>query len=147
MLVRMSTLIGATMSVIAFVGFVGNFFTLFVILRYRPLHDVTGMFLANLALADLLQSSFGMPLVAFTAFHNQWQFGDSLCTLSGLTNSLFCITSMLTLAAISLDRCFAIVYPLNHFSLLTAKRAGGALVYIWTHAFLVALFPVFGWSR
>lgn len=132
---------------IVVIGSVGNFLTLFVLIRYRPLHDVTGMFLANLAVADLLQSTFGMPLIASSAFHNGWRFGDTLCIISGITNSLFCITSMLTLAAISFDRCLAIVRPLNHHALLTFQRARVVLIYIWAHALLVAILPVFGWSR
>ena len=147
MLDDISTLTGVIMSGIVFIGSVGNFLTLFVIIRYRPLHDVTGMFLANLAVADLLQSTLGMPLIASSAFENEWVFGDTLCIISGVTNSLFCITSMLTLAAVSLDRCLAIVYPLNHHTLLTIHRARLVLIYIWAHALLVALLPAFGWSR
>lgn len=147
MLVDISTVTGAIMAVIVFIGSVGNLLTLFVIIRYRPLHDVTGMFLANLAVADLLQSTFGMPLIATSAFQKKWIFGDALCTISGATNSLFCITSMLTLSAISVDRWLAIVYPLHHHTLLTIPRARVVLIYIWAHALLVALFPAFGWSR
>ena len=147
MLDDISPITGAIMAGIVLIGSVGNFLTLFVIARHRPLHDITGMFLANLAAADLLQSSFGMPLIAASAFHDTWIFGDTLCTLSGVTNSLFCITSMLTLSAIGLDRWLVIVYPLRHQSLLTFSRARITLLYIWGQAFVVALFPVFGWSR
>ena len=147
MLGDISTLTGIIMVGIVFIGSVGNSLTLFVIIRYRPLHDVTGMFLANLAVADLLQSTFGMPLIAASAFEKEWIFGDTLCIISGVTNSLFCITSMLTLAAVSLDRCIEIVYPLNHQTLLTIHRARMVLIYIWAHALLVALLPAFGWSR
>lgn len=147
MLGDISHITGVIMIGIALIGSVGNFLTLFVIVRHRPLHDITGMFLANLAAADLLQSSFGMPLIAASAFRNTWIFGDTLCTLSGVSNSLFCITSMLTLSAIGLDRWLVIVYPLRHQSLLTFSRARMVLLYIWGQALVVALFPVFGWSR
>lgn len=142
-----SHITGAITVGIVLIGSVGNFLTLFVIIQHRPLHDIPGMFLANLAVADLLQSSFGMPLIAASAFHNAWIFGDTLCILSGVTNSLFCITSMLTLSAIGVDRWLVIVYPLRHQSLLTFSRARMVLLYIWGQALTVALFPVFGWSR
>lgn len=142
-----SGITGAIMVGIVVIGTVGNFLTLFVIIRHRPLHDITGMFLANLAAADFLQSSFGMPLIAASAFHNTWIFGDTLCILSGVTNSLFCIASMLTLSAIGLDRWLVIVYPLRHQSFLTFPRARMVLMYIWGQALVVAIFPVFGWSR
>ena len=136
-----SGITGAIMVGIALIGSMGNFLTLFVIIRHRPLHDITGKFLANLAVADL------MPLIAISAFHNSWIFGDTLCYISGVTNSLFCIASMLTLSAISLDRWLVIVYPLRHQSLLTFRRARLVLMYIWVQALVVAIFPVFGWSR
>ena len=129
------------------IGVSGNVLTLFVIIRYDPLRDVTGMFLANLAVADLLQSIFGMPLIAASAFRNQWIFGEYLCTISGLTNSLFCVTSMLTLTAVSVDRWMAIVYPLKYHAWLTVARVRIVLAYIWMQALFVAVLPVLGWSR
>lgn len=132
---------------IIIIGVIGNFLTLFVIIRYDPLRDVTGMFLANLAVADLLQTMFGMPLIAASAFRSQWIFGEALCTISGLTNSLFCITSVLTLTAVSVDRWLAICYPLKYRTRLTVARAGIVLAYIWFHALFVAFLPVLGWSR
>lgn len=132
---------------IIIIGLIGNTLTLFVIIRYDPLRDVTGMFLANLAIADLFQSAFGMPVIAVSAFRQNWMFGETLCTISGLTHSLFCIASVLTLTAVSVDRWMAIVYPLKYRVWLTIGRARIVLVYIWLHALFVAFLPVFGWSR
>ena len=70
-----------------------------------------------------------------------------LCTISGLTNSLFCITSVLTLTAISVDRWLAIVFPMKYQAWLTVERARIVLVYIWLHALSMAVLPVLGWSR
>ena len=138
---------GAVMTAVIVIGVVGNSLTLYVISRYRSLHDVTGIFLANLALADLLQSVIGMPLIATSSFNEKWIFGETLCTLSGLSNSLFCIASVLTLTAVSVDRWLAIRHPLKYKALLTLNRAGLVLVYIWSHALFMACLPVFGWSR
>lgn len=132
---------------IILIGVIGNVLTLFVIICYDPLRDVTGMFLANLAVADLLQSTFGMPLIAASAFSRQWIFGETLCTISGLTNSLFCIASVLTLTAVSVDRWLAIVYPLKYRDWLTVVRVRIVLAYIWLQAISMAVLPVFGWSR
>lgn len=138
---------GIVISGIIIIGVIGNVMTLFVIIRYKPLRNETGMFLANLAVADLLQSIIGMPLIAASAFHKLWLFGESLCVISGLTNSLFCVTSVLTLTAVSVDRWLSIVYPLQYRNWLTVRRARFTLVYIWIHALFVAILPVFGWSR
>ena len=145
--VDIASVTGAVVIGIILIGVVGNVLTLFVIMRYDPLRDVTGMFLANLAAADLLQSTFGMPLIATSAFHEEWIFGDALCTISGITNSLFCITSVLTLTAISVDRYLAIVHPFEYQVWLTVRRARLVLVCIWLQALFAAILPVFGWSR
>ena len=145
--VDIAFLTGATVIGIILTGVVGNLLTLFVFIRYDPLRDVTGMFLANLAAADLLQSIIGMPLIATSAFREEWIFGDTLCTLSGMSNSLFCITSVLTLTAVSVDRYLAIVHPFEYQIWLTIKRAKVVLLCIWLQALVAALLPVFGWSR
>lgn len=132
---------------IILIGVIGNVLTLVVIISYHPLRDVTGMFLANLAVVDLLQSTFGMPLIAVSAFRRQWIFGETLCTISGLTNSLFCIASVLTLTAISVDRWLTIVFPLKYRAWLTVVRVRIVLAYIWLQALTIAFLPVLGWSR
>lgn len=147
MQVDIASATGITLIGIILTATVGNGMTLFIIARYDPLRDVTGMFLANLAVADLLQSIFGMPLIATSAFREEWIFGDTLCVISGASNSLFCITSILTLTAVSVDRYLAIVHPFKHQSYLTVKRAKFVLLYIWLQATVAALLPVFGWSR
>ena len=147
MLVDIGLVTGIVLIGIILIGVIGNVLTLLVIICYHPLRDVTGMFLANLAVADLLQSSFGMPLIAVSAFRRQWIFGEALCTISGLTNSLFCIASVLTLTAISVDRWLAIVFPLKYGAWLTVVRARTVLAYIWMQALFIAVLPVLGWSR
>ena len=138
---------GVIIIAIIITGAVGNCLTLFVFYRYDPLRDVTGLFLANLAVADLLQSVIGMPLIATSAFYEEWVFGEILCTISGATNSLFCITSVLTLTAVSVDRYLAIVHPLEYPTWLSMKRSKMVVVCLWLMAFFAALLPVLGWSR
>ena len=145
--VNIAAATGAIVIGIIFIGVIGNALTLIVFFRYDPLRDVTGLFLANLAFADLLQSIFGMPFIATSAFREKWVFGDIVCIISGMSNSLFCITSLLTLTAVSVDRYLAIVHPLKYPTWLTIRRARLVLVFVWLQALLVAIFPVFGWSR
>lgn len=142
-----ATVTGVIIIAIIITGAVGNCLTLFVFYRYDPLRDVTGLFLANLAVADLLQSVIGMPLIATSAFYEEWVFGEILCTISGATNSLFCITSVLTLTAVSVDRYLAIVHPLEYPTWLSMKRSKMVVVCLWLMAFFAALLPVLGWSR
>ena len=83
-----------------------------------------------------------MPLIATSAFYEEWVFGEILCIISG-----FCITSVLTLTAVSVDRYLAIVYPLEYPTWLSMRTAKMIVVCLWLMAFFAALLPVLGWSR
>ena len=63
-----------------------------------------------------------MPLILAATIADAWKLGSFLCTVSGMCNSLFCITSVLTLAAVSWDRYLVIIHPLNYEELMTDRK-------------------------
>lgn len=85
---------------------VGNIMVLVVLYhqRKRPNLRVTNLFLANLAVVDLSVGLLLFPMSIFTVIKGGWVFGQSLCELNGFINMTSGATSILTLAAISLDR-------------------------------------------
>lgn len=84
----------------------GNIIVLVVLYhqRKRPSLRVTNLFLANLAVVDLSVGLLLFPMSIFTVLRDGWVFGQSLCELNGFINMASGTTSILTLAAISLDR-------------------------------------------
>lgn len=94
---------------VVIIGFslIGNFMVIWTIARNRHMRTVTNYYILNLAVADFLVSLVVMPLklVEYTA-PCQWDvFGHSvLCPLLYYILPVFVFTSVLTLAAISIER-------------------------------------------
>lgn len=126
---------------------VGNLLILVAFYIDKTLQTITNAFVVNLACADLALSLIGMPFTMASSVTYNWIFGKAWCNVNGMANSLFCITSILTLAAVSVDRYIAISFPLQYPSWMTRKTATVTIFYIWFHAFLFALLPVVAWSK
>ena len=135
------------MSIIIVATVVGNILILIAIKRKRTLQNITGAFVANLAVADLLQGIVGMPFVMGSSIADDWVFGRAFCEINGLTNMLFCVTSMMTLGAVSIDRYLSILHPLRYVTWMTNRIACIMIAYIWIHSFVLGIIPVLGWSN
>lgn len=137
----------ASMVVIMLVALGGNLLILAAIYIDKTLQTITNAFIINLACADLLLSIIGMPFTLASSITYDWIFGDTWCKVNGMANSLFCIASILTLAAVSIDRYCAILYPFKYAAWITNRVAAGMIFYIWFHALLMACLPLTSWSR
>ena len=137
----------ASMVVIMLVAVGGNLLILAAIYIDKTLQTITNAFIINLACADLLLSIIGMPFTLASSIKYEWAFGDTWCKVNGMANSLFCIASILTLAAVSVDRYYAVLYPLKYVTWITSKVAAGMIVYIWFHALLMACLPLTSWTQ
>ncbi|XP_072037793.1 G-protein coupled receptor 161-like [Amphiura filiformis] len=125
----------------------GNTIIIAVIVRTEALRNITGLFLVNLAIADLCVILFTMPFIIDVAIWGQWRFTESWCTACGFLEELFTAASIATLALISYDRYVAIVKPLHYQQLITPLRAGLVLVYIWFHSTVLASLPLFNFAE
>ncbi|KAJ7335867.1 hypothetical protein JRQ81_013808 [Phrynocephalus forsythii] len=89
------------------------------------------VYMINLASSDLLLLSM-LPIKIFYHFRGQnWPFGPELCNF--LTSTFYCNTfcSILLMTAISVDRCLAVLYPMQSLSRLTVRRASLVCAAIW----------------
>lgn len=136
-----------SMAVIMFVALAGNLLILAAIYIDKTLQTITNAFIINLACADLLLAIIGMPFTLASSITYEWIFGDTWCKVNGMANSLFCIASILTLAAVSVDRYFAILHPFKYGIWITNKVAAGMIFYIWAHALLMAFLPLTSWTQ
>ena len=126
---------------------VGNALILLAIYRNHRLRSITSVFIASLAVADLGVALIGMPFTLVSSITYTWIFGEFFCKINGLTNSIFCISSMLNLAAVSIDRYIAIIKPLNYPLIMTPRKAFLMLLHVWVQALLCAILPLLGWSQ
>lgn len=94
--------------VIIVLSLVGNFMVIWTIARNRHMRTVTNYYILNLAVADFLVALVVMPLklIEYTA-PCQWHVfsrHSALCPLHNYILPVFVFASVLTLAAISVER-------------------------------------------
>ncbi|XP_061693236.1 G-protein coupled receptor 26-like [Syngnathoides biaculeatus] len=96
------------------------------------------LFILNLTFCNLLQSVSNMPLtLAGLLTSGQQQRGGGgggLCQTAGFLDTFLTTNSMLTMAALSIDRWVAVVFPLSYHSRVRHRDAVAALGYTWAHS-------------
>lgn len=135
------------LGVVMLSSILGNILILLAIYTNHRLREITSAFIANLACADLLLAVIGMPFTLTSSITYKWVFGRHWCRINGIANSIFCIASMLSLAAVSVDRYIAIIKPLNYKLIMTRQTVTFMIVYVWGQSLFCALLPIIGWSR
>ncbi len=84
----------------------GNVLVLVVLFRQRNNRNirVTNSFLANLAVIDLLMAVLVLPFSISINIEDGWVFGKAFCDFNGMITLFVGSASILTMAAISIDR-------------------------------------------
>ncbi|XP_041353696.1 neuropeptide Y receptor type 5-like [Gigantopelta aegis] len=98
-------------SIVIFVGFFGNLVVVIVIVKYRQLHTVTNIFIANLAVADIVLCIFNLPFQLHYQLTDKWAFGEILCHITMPTFGVPIFVSSLSILCIAIDRYLLIVFP------------------------------------
>ncbi|CAK6450515.1 unnamed protein product [Pipistrellus nathusii] len=125
-------------SMISVVGFFGNSFVLYVLIKTYHEKSAFQIYMINLAISDLL-CVCTLPLrVVYYVHKGIWFFGDFLCRLStyALYVNLYC--SIFFMTAMSFFRCMAIVFPVQNINLVTPKKARVVCVSIWIFVILIS---------
>ncbi|XP_062913363.1 5-hydroxytryptamine receptor 1D [Mobula hypostoma] len=125
----------------------GNILVIAIIAVTKHFHSVTSVFLVNLAVSDCLVGLGVMPFVAMSVFYQDWNRYNNLCLYVGYTSSVYCTASVLTLAAIALDRYHAIIDCLQYNSQSTVRRTAATVVWIWLQSALSSCPPLLGWGH
>ena len=107
----------AAYAVIILLALLGNSFGLYVVLKKSSSTNVTNLFIANMAVADLLLTCTVMPFsVAFFYRNTRW-FGGTLgnvtCKAVFYAIPIAIAATVFTMMVISFDRFYAIFYPLK----------------------------------
>ena len=114
----------------------GTFGNSLVILAYKnpKMRTVTNLFIANLAVADLMVSLINVPVNITMTVLVTWPLGPVLCKVIPFLVGVTIFSSVGTLVAISVDRYRAIVHPL--LPRIRTRHALMAVVAIWALAFV-----------
>uniref|UniRef100_A0A7E4VRS6 G_PROTEIN_RECEP_F1_2 domain-containing protein n=1 Tax=Panagrellus redivivus TaxID=6233 RepID=A0A7E4VRS6_PANRE len=122
---------------------VGNSIVVVVILQQKSMRSITNLYLLNLALSDLLLSVVCMPPTLISSLVYCWVFGEVLCKLLGYLQPVVVTASAYTLAAIALERYYAICRPLHSRVWHTKAHAMCVIGIVWLISIIANIFNLF----
>lgn len=111
--------------IVAIIAIVGNAMVICVFQRERRLRRRTNYYIVSLALADLLVGLLGVPFAILASMGLPTNLHACLFTVSLLV--VLCTISIFCLVAVSIDRYWAILYPLAYSRNVRTKTAVGEL--------------------
>ena len=131
--------------VLFLLGFLGNGLVIYVILRYTKMKTVTNLYILNLSIADGLFLML-LPMLMTTVMVKKWIFGEAMCKIYFIINSINMFTGAFTLFVMAGDRFMAVCYPISSMRFRTIFVAKCACACTWVASFLV-MFPVVLYSQ
>lgn len=135
------------MGIVLMLTIVGNI-AVMVVLRYSNVLNsiVNSHFLISLSIADLLVATLVMPCALDAVNTGTWRCGEIWGMFNGFGNFLFCISSIMHLMMLSIDRYLAIARPLFYPLEMTKSRAIILCFVLWAYSAVWAFLPLFGVS-
>jgi len=97
---------------VAIVSIIGNVLVIIVFRRERKLRRRTNYYIVSLAMADLLVGCLGIPFAILASIGLPRNLHACLFTVSLLV--VLCTISIFCLVAVSVDRYWAILYPMAY---------------------------------
>ncbi|XP_048377053.1 urotensin-2 receptor-like [Stegostoma tigrinum] len=134
--VLITTLLGVILTIMCIFGMLGNIYTLVIANRSIKSAGSMYIYIANLALADLLYL-LTIPFVVCTYFAKDWYFGEIGCRFLLSLDLLTMHASIFILTAMSVERYRAVTSPLASRATRTCRRIITAT--IWSLSCLLTL--------
>ena len=125
-------------SIIFLISVVGNSLVCMVIARRRRMRTVTNYFILNLAIADLTVTCICIPFdIPVQENSYKWPYGAFMCKILYPLQTMSMFASIFTLTAVSLNRFWAIIYPLKRQ--MTKSHAVVAIISLWVISGLLTI--------
>ncbi|XP_023665119.1 G-protein coupled receptor 26-like isoform X2 [Paramormyrops kingsleyae] len=133
--------------VVAIVSLLSNLLVLLCFMYSTEIRrQVPGIFTMNLSFCNILITILNMPATLLGIIRNQKPFGDCICQAVSFLETFLTANTMLSMAALSIDRWIAVVFPLSYSSKMRYKDAIVMVCYSWLHSLTFSLIPViFSW--
>lgn len=131
--------ISAISGLIFAIGVPGNILVILTICRVTKMRSTQNLFLANLAVGDLVNILWSLPIYVLS-IHIPWPFGVFVCKYIYTLNHVITANTVLTMLSIMVDRYRVIVHPFK-------KRLtfGKTLIFIaitWIVCYIIIAIPL-----
>ncbi|NXO35815.1 GPR19 protein, partial [Locustella ochotensis] len=120
---------GVAWGVLWLISVLGNFLVCLVIHRSRRTQSTTNYFVVSMACADLVSSVGSAPFLLLQLSSGRWMLGSGACRLVRYIQYLTPGVQIYVLLAISVDRCYTLIYPLNFK--VSREKAKGMILVSW----------------
>ena len=132
-------LLGGYILILCFL-FVGNCLTLLVMLLNPRMRTIPNMFVASLAISDVLLGlcssvPFGIPVLVTS----HWLFNDTACQFQGYVSIMLVVASIHTLVLMAVNRYYRIVKPAKYQRYFTKKKTLIMILVSWFSSFCAPL--------
>ncbi|XP_061565623.1 G-protein coupled receptor 26-like [Cololabis saira] len=133
--------------VVAVVSLLSNLLVLLCFVHSAEIRrQVPGVFTMNLSFCNILITVLNMPATLLGIIRNQQPFGDCVCHAVSFLETFLTANTMLSMAALSIDRWIAVVFPLSYATKMRYKDALIMVCYSWLHSFTFSLTAMlFSW--
>ncbi|XP_069485148.1 fMet-Leu-Phe receptor-like [Ambystoma mexicanum] len=132
--VQVTSMVFQAISLLTFIlGVPGNGLVIWVLGTRLKLTETTVLFL-NLSLADLFYLLFIPLRVTYAARHIDWPFGILLCKTDFFLSFLNMYASVFLLAAISMDRCLLVAWPMWYRRYRSMRNSTVVCLVMWMMA-------------
>lgn len=133
--------------VVAIVSLSSNLLVLLCFVNSTEIRrQVPGIFTMNLSFCNILITILNMPTTLVGIIRDQQPFGDCLCHTVSFLETFLTANTMLSMAALSIDRWIAVVFPLSYSSKMRYKDAVIMVGYSWLHSLTFSLIALlFSW--
>ncbi|KAJ8391805.1 hypothetical protein AAFF_G00085770, partial [Aldrovandia affinis] len=127
--------VSVLVAVIIVVSLLSNVLVLICFL-YSPeiRKQAPALFVLNLTFCNLLLSVSNMPLTLAGLVGKGNPGGEGFCRVVGFLDTFLTTNSMLSMAALSVDRWIAVVFPLSYRARMRRRDAAAVLCYSWAHS-------------
>ncbi|XP_067036166.1 octopamine receptor beta-1R-like [Acropora muricata] len=116
--------------IIAFLAVFGNGLVIGSFIRYYRLRTITNYFVVSLAVADIIVGVISIPIWISILLYSSAEIGEVVNTVYNVLDLFAGTSSILHLVVISMERFFAVVYPIRHRNTST-KVYNVFLIAVW----------------
>nr|XP_055042936.1 trace amine-associated receptor 3-like [Misgurnus anguillicaudatus] len=133
----------AIMLLIILMTVFGNLLIIISISHFKQLQSPTHLIVQSLAVCDCLLGSLVMPYSMVRSVEGCWFLGDVVCKVHSSLDLTFCMSSLIHLSLISIDRYWAICDPLKYKMRITNDTVTVFITFTWIFSFVYSFSVVF----